>query len=40
MVLLFLVVGGCTPIEGMERFGGEFAGAKEKRRVVALASPT
>jgi hypothetical protein len=37
---LFFVVGACAPIEGMERFDGEVAAAKDKRRVVALASPT
>jgi len=39
-LLLVLAVGACTPIEGIERFDGEFAAAKEKRRVLALASPT
>jgi len=40
--LLAAVVGvaACTPIEGIGRFDGEFAQAKEKRRVLALASPT
>jgi hypothetical protein len=40
--ILAAVVGvaACTPIEGIERFDGEFARAKEKRRVLALASPT
>lgn len=37
--LLALVV-GCTPIEAIDRFDGEFAAAKERRRIVALASPT
>jgi hypothetical protein len=39
-LLLLVVVGGCTPIAGMERFDGEFAAAKGKRRILALASPT
>lgn len=40
LLLLLVVAGGCAPIEGVDRFDGEFAAAKEKRRVVALASPT
>ena len=39
-LLLVVLVGACTPIEDIERFDGEFARAKEKRRVLALASPT
>lgn len=39
-LLAGVFVTACTPIEGVERFEGEFARAKEKRRVVALASPT
>jgi hypothetical protein len=35
-----VVVVGCTPIEPVGRFDGELAAAKERRRVVALASPT
>ena len=40
LVALFAAVAACTPIEGIGRFDGEFAQAKEKRRVLALASPT
>jgi hypothetical protein len=39
-LLLLVFVAACTPIEGIERFDGEFAAAKEKRRILALASPT
>lgn len=39
-LLLVVAVGACTPIEGIERFDGEFAAAKERRRILALASPT
>ena len=40
MLAAVVGVAACTPIEGIERFDGEFAQAKEKRRVLALASPT
>ncbi len=30
----------CTPIESIDRLDGDFGAAKEKRRVLALASPT
>lgn len=39
-LLLVLLAGACTPIEGIERFDGELAQSKEKRRVLVLASPT
>ena len=39
-LLIVVAVGACTPIEGIERFDGEFAAAKERRRILALASPT
>ncbi|HEY2743221.1 MAG TPA: hypothetical protein VGL86_01305 [Polyangia bacterium] len=32
--------GGEAPIESVARFDGELGAAKERRRVVALASPT
>jgi hypothetical protein len=38
--LVLLALAGCTPLEGIERFDGDFGAAKEKRRVLALASPT
>jgi hypothetical protein len=37
---LVALVAGCTPLESIDRFDGEFGAAKEKRRVLALASPT
>ena len=37
---LLALVAGCRPIEPVGRFDGELAAAKERRRVVALASPT
>ena len=37
---LFAVAVGCTPLETIDRFDGEFGAAKQKRRVLALASPT
>ena len=40
LVALFAGVAACTPLEGIDRFDGEFAAAKEKRRILALASPT
>ena len=40
MALVAFLLGACTPIEGVERFDGELGAAKERRRVVALASPT
>lgn len=43
-LLVAAVVGGCTPIEApiesFGRFDVELGAAREKRRVVALASPT
>ena len=39
-LVVAMLVAGCTPIEAVGRFDGEVAGAKERRRVVALASPT
>ncbi|HEX8950529.1 MAG TPA: hypothetical protein VF945_01730 [Polyangia bacterium] len=39
LALLFALA-GCTPIENIDRFDGELGAAKEKRRVLALASPT
>ena len=40
IVAVAAVAAGCTPIEAFDRFDGEFGAAKEKRRVLALASPT
>lgn len=37
---LLALVAGCTPVEPVGRFEGELGAAKERRRVVALASPT
>jgi hypothetical protein len=37
---LVAVAAGCTPLATIDRFDGEFGAAKEKRRVLALASPT
>jgi len=41
---LALLLSACkpidAPIESIDRFDGELGAAKEKRRVVALASPT
>jgi hypothetical protein len=37
---MLVFAAGCAPVEGVDRFDGEFAAGKEKRRVVALASPT
>jgi hypothetical protein len=39
-LVLLVAVGGCTPIESIDRFDGELGAAKDKRRVLALASPT
>jgi len=38
--LVLVVAVGCTPMEPVGRFDGELGAAKERRRVVALASPT
>jgi hypothetical protein len=38
--IVVVVAVGCTPLETIERFDGEFAGARGQRRVLALASPT
>jgi hypothetical protein len=38
--LLLLVLAGCTPLEAVDRFDGEFGAAKQQRRILALASPT
>ncbi|MGZ3406516.1 MAG: hypothetical protein ACXVAN_08755 [Polyangia bacterium] len=40
LALLAAVAAGCTPLETIDHFDGEFGAAKEKRRVLALASPT
>jgi hypothetical protein len=39
-IVAAIAAGGCTPLETIDRFDGEFGAAKEKRRVLALASPT
>jgi hypothetical protein len=39
-LVLFAVVAGCTPLESIDHFDGEFGAAREKRRLVALVSPT
>lgn len=39
LTLVALLV-GCTPIAQVEVYGADFGAAKERRRVVALASPT
>ena len=38
--LVLVAAVGCTPMEPVGRFDGELGAAKERRRVVALASPT
>lgn len=40
VLLALALVAGCRPIEPVGRFEGEVGAAKERRRVVALASPT
>jgi hypothetical protein len=40
LALALLLLSACRPIESIDRFDGEFAAAKEKRRVLALASPS
>ena len=44
LTLLVAVLAGCTriapPIEAIARFDGELGAAKQKRRVLALASPS
>ena len=40
LALIAVAAVGCTPLETIDRFDGEFGAAKEKRRVLALASPT
>jgi len=40
LALAGCTLAACTPLETIDRFDGEFAAAKTKRRVLALASPT
>jgi hypothetical protein len=40
LVAALVAAAACTPIKRIDRFDGDFAHAKEKRRVLALASPT
>jgi hypothetical protein len=39
-LVMLALLAGCAAIEAADRFDGELGAAKEKRRVVALASPT
>jgi hypothetical protein len=41
VVAVLGVVGGCAPaLEPIDRFDGELAAAHDKRRIVALVSPS
>lgn len=39
-LVVAVAAAACTRMEAIDRFDGELGAAKEKRRVVALASPT